>query len=159
MVQPDLDAAGGRAVDEDPFFVRAVLRQGPVANRALVTVTTGEEVGDGGGVVRRRGRRAVVRRSDGFADHVGVADPGALDVREDDGDGVAARLESVDEGEDVGGGLGAWRAVIVGYEDVHFVGLDAVDWLGVVTRESGTKGNVRGESAASRRLQVKGKNL
>ena len=123
-----MDAAGGRAVDEDPFFVRAVLWQGPVANRALVTVATGEEVGDGGGgVVRRRGRRAVVRRSDGFADHVGFADPGALDVGEDDGDGVAARLESVDEGEDVGGGLGAWRAVVVGYEDVHFAGLDAVD--------------------------------
>ena len=47
----------------------------------------------------------------GFSDEVCFADPGALGVREDDGDGVARGLEGGDEGVDVGGGLvggGAW---------------------------------------------------
>lgn len=41
-------------------------------------------------------------RLDILADYVGFADPGALGVRDDDGDGVSVLLESLDEGEDVG---------------------------------------------------------
>jgi hypothetical protein len=64
---------------------------------------------------RWRWRRAVVGWLYGLADYVGLSDPGALRVREDDGDGVAAVLESPDEGEDVGGGLGGGRTVVVCY--------------------------------------------
>jgi hypothetical protein len=39
------------------------------------------------------------------ADEMRFADPGALCVREDDGDGVASGLEGGDEGVDVGGRL------------------------------------------------------
>lgn len=66
--------------------------------------------------------RAVVQRLDGLADHMGLADPGALGVWEADGDGVAGLLEVVDEAADVGGRVVARRPVIVGYEDVHGCG-------------------------------------
>jgi hypothetical protein len=46
---------------------------------------------------------------------VGFADPGALGVGEDDGDGVAAGLERRDEGVDVGGGLVGGGSVVVCY--------------------------------------------
>lgn len=59
--------------------------------------------------------RAEVRGVDGFADEVGFADPGALRVGEDDGDGVAGALESGDEGMDIGGRLVRRRTVVVGY--------------------------------------------
>lgn len=51
---------------------------------------------------RVAGGREVVSRLDILADYMGFADPGALGVGDDDGDGVAVLLESLDEGEDVG---------------------------------------------------------
>ena len=43
-----------------------------------------------------------------------LPDPGALRVGHDDGDGVARGFEVLDEGEDVGGGLGGGGPVVVG---------------------------------------------
>jgi hypothetical protein len=58
-----------------------------------------------------------VGRGQGLADDVGFADPGALDVRKDDGDGVAGGLEVSDEGVNVGGGLVGGGPVVVGELD------------------------------------------
>lgn len=49
--------------------------------------------------------RAVVRWLYGLSDDVSFGDPRALNVRENNGDGVASRLESPDQREDVGRGL------------------------------------------------------
>lgn len=98
VVEPDLRAGGGRAVDEDPFLAAVGAR--PRVGCAVVGVQgAGAEVGGGEAV----------------ASEVCFADPGALDVREDDGDGVAVGLERVDEGVDVGGGLLRGGAVVVDY--------------------------------------------
>ena len=61
----------------------------------------------------RGGRRAVVEGFYGLPDDMGLTDPGALGVRETDGDGVAAGLELADEGVDVRGGMGVGGAVVV----------------------------------------------
>jgi hypothetical protein len=119
MVQPDLDATGRRAIDENPFFVGAVRRQRTVADCALVAVVARMKVcGWGEGVVRRR--RTIVRRYDGLANDVGFTNPGTLGVGKHNGDNVTVGLEGVDQREDVGGGLGAWWAIVVDNEDMHF---------------------------------------
>jgi hypothetical protein len=64
-------------------------------------------------VAERCGCRAVVRRLDGLADDVGFGDPGALDVREHNGDGVPGGLQHADEVVDVRTGLGRGRPVVV----------------------------------------------
>jgi hypothetical protein len=74
-------------------------------------------------VVERCGCRAVVRGLDGLADYVGFGDPGALGVREDDGDGVAGGLQHADKVVDVRTGLGGGRPVVVDHlGDVSDVG-------------------------------------
>ena len=55
-----------------------------------------------GAVVGVKGARAKIGRFDGLADYMRFANPGALCVREDDGDGVPCCLEGLDEGVDVG---------------------------------------------------------
>ena len=73
-------------------------------------------VGGVGGVnVGGGGWREVRLGADFLADDVGFAYPGALDVGEDDGDGVAGFFEVLDEGEDVGGCEGGGGAVVVCY--------------------------------------------
>jgi hypothetical protein len=57
--------------------------------------------------------RPEVGRREGLADDVRFADPGALDVWEDDGDSVAGGLEVGDEGMNVGGRLVGGGAVVV----------------------------------------------
>ena len=84
--EADLDARGRRGVDEDPFFGRG--GGGLRACRGAPRV--GEAVGGWGG---GEGRGDEVGWRDGFADEVGFADPGALGVGEDYGDGVAGALE------------------------------------------------------------------
>ena len=58
-----------------------------------------------GAVILMEGARAKICGLCNLGGKVGFADPGALLMREDDGDGVARFLEGVDEGVDVGGGL------------------------------------------------------
>ena len=58
-----------------------------------------------GAVILMEGARAKICGLCDLGGEVGFADPGALLMREDDGDGVARFLEGVDEGVDVGGGL------------------------------------------------------
>lgn len=115
VVEADLDARGGGAVDEDPFFC-ARDGGGARVGGAVVGYVDGFV---GRGVVRRRDegrgqaggggssrRRPVVERLDGLADHVRFADPGALGVREADGDDVPGRLELAHEGVHVGRRVG-----------------------------------------------------
>lgn len=59
---------------------------------------------------------------------MGFANPGALGVGKHNRDSVPVGLECVDEVEDVGGGLGAWWAIVVDYEDVHFGRLQRVSF-------------------------------
>lgn len=86
MEEADLDAGGRGGVDEDPFFCcggRGLRARGGGA-------CVGEAVGRGRG---GQGRGDEVGRCEGFAYEVGFADPGALGVGEDYGDGVAGALE------------------------------------------------------------------
>lgn len=122
MVQPDLNTRGRCAIDEDPLLdAGAGARPGVGGAVGGVVLVVGRGGGEACGGLVRRGR-AVVEGFDGLADHVGFADPGALGVREADGDGVAAGLELADEGVHVGGGVRRRGPVIVDDEDVHFGG-------------------------------------
>lgn len=107
VVQANLHAAGGRAVDEDPFLISAAVRQRLGGGDAAVI--------EGVGRVPSQGTRAEVGWFHSLADDVGFADPGALRVREADGDGVACRLEAGDERVDVRGGLVRGRPIVVCY--------------------------------------------
>ena len=126
-MQPDLDAAGRCAVDEDPLFVGAVRWQRPVADCAFVAVVLRLGIGRGR-EGRLRSRRTVVGWYDGLADDVSFANPGTLGVGKHDGDDMTAGLEGMNEGKDVGGGFGAWWAIVVDYEDMHFGRLQSELW-------------------------------
>lgn len=69
-------------------------------------------------VILVEGSRAEICWLDGLPDDVCFADPGALRVREDDGDDVPGFLEGFHEGVDVGGGLVGGRSVVVYYLNV-----------------------------------------
>jgi hypothetical protein len=80
----------------------------------VLVVVVGQARGWGGW-----GRRAVVQRLDRLADHVCLADPGALRVRQADRDDMAVGLELADERVDVGRRVRGRRAVVVDHEDMH----------------------------------------
>jgi len=106
-----LRAGRGGGVDKDPLLLFASAWQWAGRGFAIVDVLEGLGFGLR---VRMRCGGAVVGWFEGLADDVRFADPGALGVGEDDGDGVVGVLEGADEGVDVGGGLEGGGAVVVG---------------------------------------------
>ncbi len=58
-----------------------------------------------GAIVLVEGTRAEVGGFCNLGDEVGFADPGALLVREDDGDGMGGFLKGLDKRVNIGGGL------------------------------------------------------
>lgn len=65
--------------------------------------------------------RAIVDGLEGLADHVGLANPRALGVRETDGDDMAGGLEFANEGVDIRRGVRRRRAIVVDHENMHLV--------------------------------------